>query len=172
MEAEEFDDFYTASFNRLVGQVYAMIGDRDEAQECVQEAFVRAWSHRRQLEKAHAPEAWVRTTAYRLAVSRWRRTVRARRDPDRAVQHREYRQHNAGISPDHVAVVSALGQIPEAQRHAIVLHHMCDLSVADVAAETGVPVGTVKARLSRGRAALMSLLGDGPSDDLEGVSHA
>ena len=76
MEAEEFDDFYTASFNRLVGQVYAMVGDRDEAQECVQEAFVRAWSHRRQLQKAHAPEAWVRTTAYRLAVSRWRRTVR------------------------------------------------------------------------------------------------
>jgi RNA polymerase sigma-70 factor (ECF subfamily) len=169
MEAEEFDDFYTASFNRLVGQVYAMIGDRDEAQECVQEAFVRAWSHRRRLEKAHAPEAWVRTTAYRLAVSRWRRTVRARRDPDRALQHR---QSAAELSPDHVALVRALRDLPEAQRRAIVLHHMCDLPVADVAAETGVPVGTVKARLSRGRTALMSLLGDGPADDLEGVSHA
>lgn len=77
MDAEEFDDFYAVSFQRLVGQVYAMTGDRDEAQECVQEAFVRAWSHRRQLEKAHAPEAWVRTTAYRLAVSRWRRMVHA-----------------------------------------------------------------------------------------------
>jgi RNA polymerase sigma-70 factor (ECF subfamily) len=169
MEAEEFDDFYTASFNRLVGQVYAMIGDRDEAQECVQEAFVRAWSHRRQLEKAHAPEAWVRTTAYRLAVSRWRRTVRARRDPDRALQLRE---SAVELSPDHVALVHALRELPEAQRRAIVLHHMCDLPVAEVAAETGVPVGTVKARLSRGRTALMSLLGDGPTDDLEGVSHA
>jgi RNA polymerase sigma-70 factor (ECF subfamily) len=169
MEAEEFDDFYTASFNRLVGQVYAMIGDRDEAQECVQEAFVRAWSHRRQLEKAHAPEAWVRTTAYRLAVSRWRRTVRARRDPDRALQLRE---SAVELSPDHVALVHALRELPEAQRRAIVLHHMCDLPVAEVAAETGVPVGTVKARLSRGRTALMSLLGDGPADDLEGVSHA
>jgi RNA polymerase sigma-70 factor (ECF subfamily) len=169
MEAEEFDDFYTASFNRLVGQVYAMIGDRDEAQECVQEAFVRAWSHRRQLEKAHAPEAWVRTTAYRLAVSRWRRTVRALRDPDRALQLRE---SAVELSPDHVALVHALRELPEAQRRAIVLHHMCDLPVAEVAAETGVPVGTVKARLSRGRTALMSLLGDGPADDLEGVSHA
>jgi RNA polymerase sigma-70 factor (ECF subfamily) len=170
MEAEEFDDFYTASFTRLVGQVYAMIGDRDEAQECVQEAFVRAWSHRRQLEKAHAPEAWVRTTAYRLAVSRWRRTVRARRDPDRALQHRH---HVADLSPDHVAVVNALAQIPEAQRRALVLHHLCDLPVAEVAAETGVPVGTVKARLSRGRAALQSLLGDGPVDDVtEGASRA
>jgi RNA polymerase sigma-70 factor (ECF subfamily) len=172
MEAEEFDDFYTASFNRLVGQVYAMVGDRDEAQECVQEAFVRAWSHRRQLQKAHAPEAWVRTTAYRLAVSRWRRTVRSRRDPDRAVQHHQYQQQTADLSPDHVALVAALRQLPEAQRHAIVLHHMCDLPVAAVATETGVPVGTVKARLSRGRTALLSLLSDGPTELTEGVSHA
>jgi RNA polymerase sigma-70 factor (ECF subfamily) len=79
----------------------------------------------------------------------------------------------ADLSPDHVAVVNALAQIPEAQRRALVLHHMCDLPVAEVAAETGVPVGTVKARLSRGRAALQSLLGDGPIDDVkEGASRA
>lgn len=170
MEAEEFDDFYTASFTRLVGQVYAMIGDRDEAQDCVQEAFVRAWSHRRQLQRARSPEAWVRTTAYRLAVSRWRRTMRGRRPPDRALQQPS---PTDGLGPDHVALVAALRQLPEAQRRALVLHHMCDLSVADVAAETGVPVGTVKARLSRGRTALTTLLDDRPTDGLaEGVSHA
>lgn len=169
MEAEEFDDFYTASFDRLVAQLYAMIGDRDEAQECVQEAFVRAWSHRRQLDRAQAPEAWVRTTAYRLAVSRWRRTVRSRREPDRALQHR--RDVDA-VSADHVALVRALQQLPEAQRRAVVLHHVCDLPVTAVAAETGVPEGTVKARLSRGRAALMSLLDDRPGNGMtEGASH-
>ena len=73
MDAAEFDAFYTGSFRRIVAQVAAMTGSRDEAQECVQEAFVRAWSHRRELSQAQAPEAWVRTTAYRLAVSRWRR---------------------------------------------------------------------------------------------------
>jgi RNA polymerase sigma-70 factor, ECF subfamily len=169
MDAEEFDDFYAVSFQRLVGQLYAMIGDRDEAQECVQEAFVRAWSHRRQLHKAHAPEAWVRTTAYRLAVSRWRRTIRSRRDPDRAVQQ--------GTPPpepssDHVALVAALRRLPEAQRRAIVLHHMCDLPVTSVAEEVGVPEGTIKARLSRGRAALLALLGDEPTNGLaEGAGH-
>jgi RNA polymerase sigma-70 factor (ECF subfamily) len=169
MEAEEFDDFYAAAFQRLVGQLYAMIGDRDEAQECVQEAFVKAWSHRKQLDRARAPEAWVRTTAYRLAVSRWRRTVRSRRDPDRALQATAER---GGPSEDRVALVEALRQLPEAQRRALVLHHVCDLSVADVAAELGVPEGTVKARLSRGRAALLALLGDNPQNGLpEGASH-
>ena len=74
MTEEEFDDFYATSFTRVVGQLYAMIGNRDEAQECVQEAFVRAWAHRRKLDRTEHPEAWVRTTAYRLAVSRWRRS--------------------------------------------------------------------------------------------------
>jgi RNA polymerase sigma-70 factor (ECF subfamily) len=160
MDAQEFDDFYAASFRRLVHQVHAMVGDRDEAQDCVQEAFVRAWSHRRQLDKAHSPEAWVRTTAYRLAVSRWRRTVRARRSPDRALQPLS---QSPAPREDRVALVDALRRLPEVQRRALVLHHLCDLPVAAVAAETGVPAGTVKARLSRGRAALAALLSEGAS---------
>src|SRR6478735_782188 len=148
MDEREFDDFYAASFQRITGQVYAMIGNRDEAQECVQEAFARAWAHRRKLDRAEHPEAWVRTTAYRLAVSRWRRTVRGRRPVDRAL-------------------VAALKQLPEAQRQALVLHHIADLPVHDVAREVGVPEGTIKARLSRGRAALAALLADE-----EGLSHA
>lgn len=169
MDAREFDDFYTASFQRLVGQVYAMIGDRDEAQECVQEAFVRAWAHRGRLNRDEYPDAWVRTTAHRLAISRWRRTVRGRRSADRAL--------GAAIqteppSESHVALVAALRQLPEAQRQALVLHHIADLPVPVVARQVGVPEGTIKARLSRGRAALATLLSDDANDGhQEGASH-
>lgn len=168
MDEREFDDFYTGSFQRITGQVYAMIGNRDEAQECVQEAFVRAWAHRKRLERAEHPEAWVRTTAYRLAVSRWRRTVRGRRPADRAVGPT---LTAAAPSEAHVALVAALKQIPEAQRQALVLHHIADLPVHDVAREVGVPEGTIKARLSRGRAALATLLADDGGHQ-EGLSHA
>ena len=58
----------------------------------------------------------------------------------------------------HTALVAALRQIPEAQRRAIVLYHICDLSVAQIAAESGVAIDTVKARLQRGRTALAHLL--------------
>jgi RNA polymerase sigma-70 factor, ECF subfamily len=163
----EFDEFYSASFQRVSVQLYAMIGNWDEAQECTQEAYARAWSHRKTLDSSRYPEAWVRTTAYRLAVSRWRRKGRERRDPDRAL-HQE--QTVAAPGPAHVAVVEALKQIPEAQRRAVVLHHLCDMPVEEVAAEVGAPTGTVKARLSRGRAALRGLLGDFELN--EGASHA
>lgn len=165
MDEAEFDDFYTASFRRVTGQIYAMIGDLDEAQECTQEAFARAWSHRRKLERAEYPEAWVRTTAHRIAISRWRKRSRGRRPADRAMA-----APTTTAAPDehHVALVTALAQLPEPQRRVIVLHHLADLPVAAVAAEVGAPEGTVKARLSRGRAALAHLLSD---DTQGGVSH-
>jgi len=156
VDAAEFDEFYDATVRRLVGQLYAMTGDLAEAEDCVQEGFLRAWNHRRSLDSAANPEAWVRTVAWRVAVSRWRRATTALT---------AYRRHGPpdavpGPDPQHAAVVAALSQLTADQRRAIVLHHLCDLSVEQVAVETGAPVGTVKARLSRGRAALAGLLRD------------
>ena len=169
MDEQEFDDFYSSSFARITAQLYAMIGNRDEAQECVQEAFVRAWSHRRKLAAAEHPEAWVRTTAHRLAISRWRRRRLAVRAHDRAVGAPT---STPALTEERVALVEALRQLPEAQRQALVLHHLCDLPVRDVAAEVGVPEGTVKARLSRGRTALAALLDPAEPGFPEGASRA
>lgn len=169
VDEAEFDAFYARSFARLVTQVYAMIGNRDEAQECVQEGFVRAWAHRRQLDASGHPEAWVRTTAHRLAVSRWRRVQLGRRPTDRAVS-----PPTDAVAPDetHVVLVAALQQLPDAQRRALVLHHLCDLPVHEVAREVGAPEGTVKARLARGRTALATLLAEPSSPDaMEGARH-
>ena len=172
MDEREFDELYVTSYARLTAQLYAMVGNRDEAEECVQEAFVRAWQHRGKLERSERPEAWVRTTAYRLAVSRWRRVLLSRRSPDRALSAGE---RTTEPSDARLALVTALRALPEAQRRALVLHHIADLPVAEVARETGVAEGTVKAQLSRGRAALAELLGDPtePAGGLEeGARHA
>ncbi len=133
-----------------------MTGDLLLAQDCVQEASSRAWQRWSDVGEYEQPAAWVRQVAYRLAVSRLRRAkvgvgLLRRSGPPPDV---------AAASPDHVALVAALRRLPEAQRRALVLHHLCDLAVDQVAAETGAPIGTVKARLSRGRAALAVLLSD------------
>ena len=156
MTEEAFDAFYAASLSRVVSQIHAMCGNLAEAQDCTQEAFVRAWDRRRQLDESESPEAWVRTVAYRLAVSRWRKTRRGFRQADRAMEDRE----SAQPSPTRVALDRALAQLPEDQRRVIVLHHLCDMGVNDIAAEIGAPAGTVKARLARGRAALARIMGD------------
>lgn len=150
MDREEFTSCYTASFPRLVGQLYAMTGDRAEAQDAVQEAFVRAWVRHGQLDAGRGAEAWVRVTAWRIALSRWRRA----QDGIRLMLLAARPDRTAGPGPDRVAFVEALRRVPAEQRRALVLYHLVDLSVEQIAAETGVSPGTVKARLSRGRAAL------------------
>jgi RNA polymerase sigma-70 factor (sigma-E family) len=155
--AEEFDDFYAGSSRRVLGQVYAMVGNRAEAEDAVAEAYLRAWDRWDRVRERDSPEAWVRRVAYRIAVSAWRKTV------NRLRAHRRdaTAEHADAISPDHVALVQALRRISADQRRVIVLHHVVGLSVAEIAVETGTSANTVKTRLARGRRALADhLTGD------------
>ncbi|OIV37161.1 hypothetical protein BIV57_12595 [Mangrovactinospora gilvigrisea] len=151
MQDEEFDALYTAAFPRLVRQLTLMTGDAEAAQDAVQEAFVRAWSRRSVLDSAELPEAWIRTTAWRLAVSRFRRL---RRGWELAVRHHHGPAEVAAPSPDRVLVEQALAALPLNQRRVLVLHYLCDLGVEQIAGETGASAGTVKSWLARGRKAL------------------
>ncbi|GIG02986.1 sigma-70 family RNA polymerase sigma factor [Catellatospora citrea] len=157
-DVEEFDAFYADTSWRVLGQLWTMTGSRAEAEDAVAEAYARAWQRWRQVRECDSPEAWVRRTASRIAISTWRKAVNRMRAHHRATPDQEL----AGLGPDHVALVHALRQIPAEQRRAIVLHHLVGLSVAEVAAEVGAPQGTIKARLLRGRRALAGWLGDLP----------
>ncbi|AUG77265.1 RNA polymerase sigma24 factor [Kitasatospora sp. MMS16-BH015] len=169
---DEFRAFYESAYGHLVAHLYALTGDLGEAQDAAQEAFVRAWDHWDRLTKYENPVAWIRLTGQRIAISRWRRTRTALRS---------WVRHGAASpvpepGPESVALVEALRKLPEAQRSALVLHHMGGRSVAEIAAEEGVPVGTVKARLHRGRQALALLLGEeaegGPATEAAPVGAA
>ena len=76
---EDFDAFYLGSRTRLVHQMYAMTGDLGAAQDAAQEAYARAWQRWSRLRDYDDPEAWVRTVAWRLVVSRWRTARNAMR---------------------------------------------------------------------------------------------
>ncbi|MBR7837238.1 SigE family RNA polymerase sigma factor [Actinospica durhamensis] len=153
----DFNEFYDASFGRVVGQVYAMVGSLAEAEDSVQEAFARAWQDWNKISEYGDAEAWVRSVAFRISVSSWRKTV------NRFTAHRRKageEEELPGLSPDRLAVITALRQIAPELRQVIVLHHLLDRSVEEISRETGVPSGTVKARLVRGRKALAPQLSE------------
>ncbi|NDL58166.1 RNA polymerase sigma factor [Phytoactinopolyspora mesophila] len=153
-EEANFEALYSATSRALLHQMYAMTGNIDDARECVQEAYVRAWQHWPKVSRADDPAAWLRTVAWRIAASRWRKS----RNGLRALARNGQFEHTQPPSLDHVSLVTALRKIPEEQRRAIVLHHLVGMPAREVAEEIGAPVGTVKARLARGRAALAVLL--------------
>lgn len=154
MSDVEIRELYAASYRRLLGQLIGVTGSVAEAEDVVQEAFVRGMDHPRRLLGADNPEAWLRTVAVNLARSRWRRTQRFL-----GLAPRLMGEDPPGQDPEgRLVLLQALRSLPAGQREVIALHHLADLTVEQVAATLGLPTGTVKARLSRGRAALSALL--------------
>jgi RNA polymerase sigma-70 factor, ECF subfamily len=152
----EFAEFYQASYRRLAAQVYAYIGKAAEAEDAVQEAYLRAWRQWSVVSRYDDPVAWVRRVAWNLAVSRIRRLATAAR----ALRRMRPPDPAAALSPDRVALVAALRTLPHRQRQVIVLHYIADMTVADIAAELNTPRGTVLSWLARGRARLAEHLAE------------
>ncbi|MET7426810.1 SigE family RNA polymerase sigma factor [Dactylosporangium sp. NPDC005555] len=150
--AADFTALYEARFVDLAGQLYAFTGDNSETYDLVQEAFIRAWQRWATVGKYEDPVAWVRRVAWNLAMSRYRRLQRSRS------MLRDVSQVAPGMEPDRVALVAALRTLPEQHRRAVVLHYLADLSVTEIAVETGAAVGTVKSWLHRGRVQLAAAL--------------
>ena len=151
-----FDAFYGSTCRPLLGQLYAMCGDMDEAQDCLQEAYLRAWQRWPRISTYEDPAGWVRQVAWRLAINRWHRArnaVRAwvRHGPAPAV---------AETSPDGLLLASAMRGLPAAQREALVLHYLAGMTIEQIAEQTGAPTGTIKARLARGRTHLSELMSE------------
>jgi len=145
----DFSEFYAEHVGGLTAQIYALTGNWSEAQDSVQEGFARALARWSTVSGHADPVAWVRMVSHRVAISRWRRARTA------LVFGRTQRLQTApGPSEDHVALVEGLKHLPHHQREALVLFYLADMSVEAIADQLGVPRGTVKARLSRGRTAL------------------
>jgi len=156
VEVPALDELYSASYRRLVVQLYAISGNLTDAEDAVQEGFVAALRKRRQLAHVQNPEAWIRTTAINHLRGRWRHAAVVRK-----YQPRVPGPHlPVEVGPEYVAIVTALAQVDAGQREAVVLHYLAGMGTAEVAAELGISEGTVKSRLFRAREKLAGLLDD------------
>lgn len=140
-------EIYEGSYRRLVTQMYGITGDRQEAEDAVQEAFARAVAAGGRFRRIDNPEAWLRTVAVNVVRRRWRRARMFGSLAPRLVTA----SSTPGISDDHVAVIEALRAMPASHREVLALFYLGDLTVQQVAESLGIPEGTVKSRLSRGR---------------------
>ena len=114
------------------------------------QAFARAATRWGRLRDYDAPEAWVRRVAFNLVLNEFRRTRRfvaalARIGPPAEVP---------ALPEEDLDLIAGLGRLPVRHRQMLVLHHLADLPVEQVARELGIPVGTAKSRLRRAREAL------------------
>jgi RNA polymerase sigma-70 factor (sigma-E family) len=148
----------------LIRLAVVMIGDRQAAEDVVQEAFCglfRRWAHLTDKDKALS---YVRSSALNGCRSELRRRIRndRRASRDAAAADAESAEYLALIGEEHREVLTALRRLPRRQREALVLRFYLDLSEPEIAAAMGISPGTVKSTTSRALAALGRLLGENP----------
>lgn len=162
-----FDGFYLGTRVQLLRQLTMMTGDAEQAADALQEAYARAWVRWDRVSGLESPAAWVRTVAWRVAISQHRRSMVAS-DRLRRFFALEGAVDETPVRDEVLDLRAALRLLSPEHRRALVLYEMCGLSIAQVAAETEVAEGTVKSRLARGRSALAAAMG--PTYVTAGVS--
>ncbi len=164
-----------AAFNQLVARyqdyLYAMtvrvVRDRDVAEDAVQEAFFSAF---RNLDRFNGPSfrAWLTRISVNAAHDILRKQKRRPSEPYPEWEDDAWQPPApASEGPEQVTIVGqqrsaiarAMAAITDDQRTAIVLYDVQGYDYAEIAAMTGVSVGTVKSRIHRGRLALRAQLG-------------
>ena len=148
----DFAEFYRQSKDACLISVLVNVGDRDVAQDLVDEAFARAWASWRSVSRHPAPAAWVVRTALNAGISRWRRRRREIALPDPA-SVADPAPGTSDSAPD-PRITAALIRLPARQRQVVTLRLLLDLDTSRTAEMLGISPSAVKAHLARALAVL------------------
>jgi len=144
----------------------SLTGNYDQADDLVQEALVRGFSHIDQFQPGTNVQAWLFTILRNQFHTGFRKRRREVEDPDGMIAARLAVLPEQGKRIEVEELKVALTKIPDDQREALLLVGAQGFSYEDAAGICGVPVGTVKSRISRARQRLAELLAIDDSEDM------
>lgn len=159
----EFADFYRKFRDECLRAVLVSVGDRDTAQDLVDEAFARACASWRTVSRHPAPTAWVIRTALNANISRWRRHRREISVPDPGMAADPPAASGTADGPVDPKIMAALMRLPARQRQVVALRLFLDLDTSRTAEVLSIAPGTVKEHLARAIASLR--------DELAQIQH-
>jgi RNA polymerase sigma-70 factor (ECF subfamily) len=163
---------FAALYARHQRTIYSLIrhltANPEAAADLTQDTFVKAWHGLSRLRTDVAFSGWLRIIATNLVRDRGRRRKPEILMTDSANEDGNVPEEADGdpsmpdqliLSQQQLIIRGAVHRLPEPQRLVIVMHHFEEKPVAEIAAELGIPLGTVLSRLARGREALRRRLG-------------
>ncbi len=135
----------------LFGMVYRMLGDRQLAEDCIQEVFVTAWRNAGRYDSRRASvTTWLFAIARNKAVDALRSRSRRRADPlpeDWSSDESPDAAEIAAAAEHSESIAAALAELSEPQREVLSLAYFEGLTHAEISERLAVPLGTVKGRI-------------------------
>lgn len=153
-EGTDLAAFVSASYAKAYRTACLIVRNPADAEEAVQEAFLRAWRFRASVKEGRPLEPWLYRVLTNACYSKLRSTARQRTDgalPDDIETPGGDPSDRAGDDELGAAVRSALAALPEGLRVPVVLRYFAGLSEKEIAVAIGRRPGTVKSRLHEAR---------------------
>ncbi len=154
----------------LVNFLYRFTGDKKACEDLIQETFLRVYRNRHSYKRIAKFSTWLYTIAGNLAKTEYRKRSRRRMDSiqsfNRDGEEFEMPLPDETFLPDKHAesaiqdyyIQMGLLAMPDHFREVVILRDIQQLSYEEIAIITGLPMGTVKSRINRGRTKLQELL--------------
>jgi RNA polymerase sigma-70 factor (ECF subfamily) len=154
-ELDELREWLAERYAPSVRTAYLILGNRADAEDAVQEAFLRAWRFRESVSSRTNAAAWLYRVVVNTCNSMLRKEIphRARRRSLEEIDLFE-RTSSAGERAANSDIMRALSDLPTHLRVVVVLRYYADLSEREIAVAIGRPPGTVKSRLHEARSRL------------------
>ena len=146
--------------DRLFNVLYRMLSSEDEANDLLQETFLRVWQHKMSYDFRFAFSTWIYTIALNLARNELRRRKKIKfldifDFADKLAAKEEKKDTSANLK---TLLEAEMKRLPEKYKTAFLLRDVDNLSYEEIAQVLGVPLGTVKSRVNRARAILRTRL--------------
>lgn len=151
-----FEELFERERTRLFGALCLLTGNRQEAEDLMQDAFVRVYERWDRVSRIDDPTGYLYRTAMNSFRSHYRRSMLALR---RQLAPSE-RRDEIGGAERHADVVARLARLTSKQRAALVLTDLLDLSSEEAGALLRMNPGAVRTQASRARAALRRMAGE------------
>lgn len=157
-------DDLVAAIPNMRAFAISLCGNRDHADDLVQEALVKAWHHLDSFEQGTNLKAWLFTILRNAYFSELRKTKREVADSEGQLAARLSVPAEQQGHLDLLDLNRALAKLPPDQREALILVGAEGFSYEDAAHISGCAVGTVKSRVNRARTRLNELMASMPAD--------
>jgi RNA polymerase sigma-70 factor (ECF subfamily) len=157
-------DDLVAAIPNMRAFAISLCGNRDRADDLVQEALVKAWNHLDSFEVGTNLKAWLFTILRNAYFSELRKTKREIADSEGQLAARLSVPAEQQGHLDLLDLSRALSKLPPDQREALILVGAEGFSYEDAAAISGCAVGTVKSRVNRARSRLNELMTAAPAE--------
>ncbi len=155
-----FNELVDRYKNRLMNVIGRMLSSPDEAEDIVQETFVRVYQHRQSFNFKHCFSTWIYTIGLNLARNELRKRKKFKHYEISEMQGNEAEFAVEAKLPSRLPQVleSAIKGLPEKYRAAFMLRDIQELPYEEVAKILDIPLGTVKSRVNRARMMLRDKL--------------